>query len=77
MTTDNTQVGRNEPCPCGSTKKYKRCCGKDAAPKLGAPLDMAKRLERMNLGGAKGGAAGEGPGSGANPMAGFDPSQLD
>ena len=21
------KVGRNEPCPCGSTKKYKRCCG--------------------------------------------------
>jgi len=20
-------VGRNEPCPCGSGKKYKRCCG--------------------------------------------------
>lgn len=22
-----TKVGRNEPCPCGSGKKYKRCCG--------------------------------------------------
>ncbi len=21
-------VGRNEPCPCGSGKKYKKCCGK-------------------------------------------------
>lgn len=21
-------IGRNEPCPCGSGKKYKRCCGK-------------------------------------------------
>jgi uncharacterized protein len=21
------RVGRNEPCPCGSGKKYKRCCG--------------------------------------------------
>lgn len=21
------QVGRNDPCPCGSGKKYKRCCG--------------------------------------------------
>ena len=20
------QVGRNQPCPCGSSKKYKRCC---------------------------------------------------
>ena len=22
------KVGRNEPCPCGSKKKYKKCCGK-------------------------------------------------
>lgn len=22
-----TLIGRNEPCPCGSGKKYKRCCG--------------------------------------------------
>lgn len=22
-----TKVGRNDPCPCGSAKKYKRCCG--------------------------------------------------
>ena len=22
------KVGRNEPCPCGSGKKYKNCCGK-------------------------------------------------
>ncbi len=22
------KVGRNEPCPCGSGKKYKTCCGK-------------------------------------------------
>jgi uncharacterized protein len=21
------KAGRNEPCPCGSGKKYKRCCG--------------------------------------------------
>jgi preprotein translocase subunit SecA len=24
----NRKVGRNEPCPCGSDKKYKKCCGK-------------------------------------------------
>ena len=24
------QIGRNEPCPCGSGKKYKNCCGKNA-----------------------------------------------
>ncbi len=22
------KVGRNEPCPCGSGEKYKKCCGK-------------------------------------------------
>jgi len=21
-----TKIGRNEPCPCGSGKKYKKCC---------------------------------------------------
>jgi uncharacterized protein YecA (UPF0149 family) len=21
------EVGRNDPCPCGSGKKYKKCCG--------------------------------------------------
>ena len=25
---ENTKVGRNDPCPCGSGKKYKKCCGK-------------------------------------------------
>ena len=24
------KVGRNEPCPCGSGKKYKNCCGRNA-----------------------------------------------
>ena len=24
----NFKVGRNDPCPCGSGKKYKKCCGK-------------------------------------------------
>lgn len=27
MATSN-KVGRNDPCPCGSGKKYKKCCGK-------------------------------------------------
>ncbi len=29
------KVSRNEPCPCGSGKKYKQCCGK-SGPKKGA-----------------------------------------
>jgi preprotein translocase subunit SecA len=24
------KIGRNDPCPCGSGKKYKFCCGKTA-----------------------------------------------
>ena len=28
---DGEKVGRNAPCPCGSGKKYKRCCGRDAS----------------------------------------------
>ena len=26
----DAEVGRNDPCPCGSGKKYKNCCGKNA-----------------------------------------------
>jgi preprotein translocase subunit SecA len=24
---EQPKVGRNDPCPCGSGKKYKKCCG--------------------------------------------------
>ncbi|MBR5057329.1 MAG: SEC-C domain-containing protein [Clostridiales bacterium] len=27
---DAKKVGRNDPCPCGSGKKYKNCCGKES-----------------------------------------------
>ncbi len=27
VTRANDKVGRNDPCPCGSGKKYKKCCG--------------------------------------------------
>ncbi|MDA3902621.1 MAG: preprotein translocase subunit SecA [Desulfuromusa sp.] len=27
-TREEDKVGRNDPCPCGSGKKYKKCCGK-------------------------------------------------
>ena len=26
------KVGRNDPCPCGSGKKYKKCCGAGQFP---------------------------------------------
>jgi SEC-C motif-containing protein len=25
---DGPRIGRNDPCPCGSGKKYKKCCGR-------------------------------------------------
>lgn len=28
-----TKPGRNDPCPCGSGKKYKQCCWLQATPK--------------------------------------------
>ena len=28
ITREDPKIGRNDPCPCGSGKKYKKCCGK-------------------------------------------------
>jgi len=28
---DTPKIGRNDPCPCGSGKKYKKCCGANAS----------------------------------------------
>jgi uncharacterized protein len=28
----STKIGRNAPCPCGSGKKFKKCCGSGTAP---------------------------------------------
>ena len=28
IVNDTPKIGRNDPCPCGSGKKYKNCCGK-------------------------------------------------
>jgi tetratricopeptide (TPR) repeat protein len=28
---DKQKVGRNEPCPCGSGKKFKKCCGRGSS----------------------------------------------
>lgn len=29
MVVKSDKIGRNDPCPCGSGKKYKKCCGKN------------------------------------------------
>jgi hypothetical protein len=44
------KVGRNEPCPCGSGRKYKKCCltsGGGGAPYTGA--DRGAALQRLLL----------------------------
>lgn len=37
MSTNKT--GRNDPCPCGSGRKYKRCCGQSGGQPLTDPAD--------------------------------------
>lgn len=39
-------MGRNEPCPCGSGKKFKRCCSR---PPLLAPVQPRVILARNLL----------------------------
>ncbi len=38
-------VGRNDPCPCGSGKKFKKCClGKEAKPDMGEILSVLDKI---------------------------------
>lgn len=46
------KVGRNDPCPCGSGKKYKKCCEQRLGPKrkfqasvLSSGMNEGKKLE--------------------------------
>jgi hypothetical protein len=39
------KVGRNDPCPCGSGRKYKRCCGPNAVGRLPEPPSASAPLE--------------------------------
>ncbi|MEQ8722751.1 MAG: SEC-C metal-binding domain-containing protein [Sandaracinaceae bacterium] len=46
------KVGRNDPCPCGSGKKHKRCCGAGGVTPLGRKShwhDVDERLVRKAL----------------------------
>lgn len=61
---DLKNVGRNDPCPCGSGKKLKKCHGETAAWQGNTPA-VAESSE----------AAGDA--NTENPMAGFDPSKMD
>jgi len=40
------KVGRNDPCPCGSGKKYKKCCGRDVASEPISPPFDRRLMER-------------------------------
>lgn len=46
----NQKVGRNDPCPCGSGKKYKACCLKKEQAKR-APRSMKMRSVKTLQGG--------------------------
>jgi preprotein translocase subunit SecA len=37
------KVGRNDPCPCGSGKKYKKCCGSNKEGKCRLNASSSKR----------------------------------
>ncbi|MDD3852692.1 MAG: SEC-C metal-binding domain-containing protein, partial [Syntrophomonadaceae bacterium] len=41
----NYKIGRNDPCPCGSGKKYKKCCGL-LGDNRGASLDPFERFNQ-------------------------------
>src|SRR5438034_1807180 len=50
-----TKIGRNDPCHCGSGKKYKNCCGQLASPSAGAkelsiPVALRTALEHLSVG---------------------------
>ncbi len=49
---ETPKVGRNDPCPCGSGKKFKKCCEKagdadDARPSLGPILRSVRWTEEL------------------------------
>jgi hypothetical protein len=44
-----TKVGRNESCPCGSGRKYKRCCGAIGNSGAAQTGPSAEGLQRLNL----------------------------
>jgi uncharacterized protein (DUF2384 family) len=47
----NMKIGRNDPCPCGSGKKYKRCCLSVQSAAEDAPADPTWRRLRALLNG--------------------------
>ena len=65
-------VGRNEPCPCGSGRKYKQCCldkdeTKARQARAKAAEKEAKAAEKAGKGAEKKGASGPAPDKTAPP----------
>lgn len=59
------KAGRNDPCPCGSGKKYKQCCwNKDHAP-----VQKKKFTAKLISGGEM---KSEGPSKGVSSSRGID-----
>lgn len=48
----NDKVGRNDPCSCGSGKKYKRCCMRNSPQEPRPPFSPRFRFEPGSYGGA-------------------------
>jgi uncharacterized protein YecA (UPF0149 family) len=52
------KIGRNEPCPCGSGKKFKKCCKDEkkfqpAAPEKLAAVTLSGEVEKLQNNAAK------------------------
>lgn len=41
------KIGRNQPCPCGSGRKYKRCCGSTLNDTSSPSSNFTSALERL------------------------------
>jgi len=61
---DFKNVGRNDPCPCGSGKKLKKCHGENAATWQGNVQEQAPAEESSDA-------------DAANALPNFDPSKMD
>ena len=46
------KVGRNDPCPCGSGRKYKKCCLREASTATRADAEEVRDQARTSAFGA-------------------------
>jgi tetratricopeptide (TPR) repeat protein len=46
----NLKPGRNDPCPCGSGKKYKKCCGRESQSESAGIPDLGELAGLVNTG---------------------------